>query len=184
MNDIYVYTKEQTGKSLTEASSNIEQAGKHITCERGCSYCCYQPIEVVRYEVVAVIHFLYQNPLIMRRFIENMYRYRKILLENADRFADADRGFNADCIGDIEAYLALDIPCPFLRGGVCIIHDVKPLTCAGFFSLSPVIKCKQKDGLSELYKVAHKGIPVEKRCLPDAVYYFLRDFDRKEKVVT
>ncbi|MDO8578525.1 MAG: YkgJ family cysteine cluster protein [Dehalococcoidales bacterium] len=39
-------------------------------------------------------------------------------------------------------YHKLDIPCPFLDQGQCSIHEVRPVVCASYFSLSPVEQCR------------------------------------------
>lgn len=90
-----------------------------ITCTKGCSYCCYQPVIVNVAEAALIVRWIREN--------RRMDLWRKIT-------APRDRG-DLDALMDPSVKNVIDyaekkIPCRFLTpDGFCAVYPVRPLVC-------------------------------------------------------
>jgi len=164
--------------------SGVESAQKRmsdkkaaiISCSKGCWYCCTQYIGASLQECEAIVYWLYQHRDTFNVFIRNYPEWRKRVRNNEALFqkinsmgnmqsADPDNQELRKTFLEITGEFAkLDIPCPFLAGGECIICPVRPLVCVSQVSLSPPEYCKQA--------VADIPFLIITRSTPQMPHYF------------
>ncbi|MBN9490304.1 MAG: YkgJ family cysteine cluster protein [Alphaproteobacteria bacterium] len=129
---------------VAEAEDQTEQAGKTISCRKGCGACCRQlvPISYTEGEnLLAVIDALSDSRRaeVEARFAEANVALaraglRDMLLDPQKRAGKTDRELST-------AYFALGIPCPFLEEESCSIHADRPLVCREYLVTSPAERC-------------------------------------------
>ena len=148
----YRQTLELIFEEIKTASGPYVGSGdKHITCFKGCSSCCSQFISVNLSQALVVVDYLYSNykamPVFLRDYekwlssFENNHGAMAVLtnLEGYTTRAAAMKHYSQELCTE---YHKLDIPCPFLDQGQCVIHEVRPVVCASYFSVSPVEQCR------------------------------------------
>lgn len=121
------------------------EAGKAISCRKGCGHCCRQPVPIAPAEARA-----------LRRLVDNMPAPRRESLQR--RFAKAIREFEEAGIAEELRmrsfwekghgrevglrYLALRIDCPFLEDESCTIYADRPLACREYMVTTPADHCE------------------------------------------
>lgn len=147
------------GKVGTMMESHLKQMAdekaKNISCSKGCWYCCTQFIGASLQECEAIVYWLYQHldsfSVFIRQYPEWRKRVRKneVLFQKINslgnmQFPDLDnQELRKAFLETTGEFAKLDIPCPFLAGGECIIYPVRPLACVSQVSVSPPEYCKQ-----------------------------------------
>ncbi|MCW3807965.1 YkgJ family cysteine cluster protein [Plebeiibacterium marinum] len=104
------------------------QEGKAIQCEKGCSWCCYQPVYMTTQEAVLIFEFLHQAM---------DEAQRKKVLNNAVSKYKKTKGLTEEQKQSVKA------PCPFLNQGSCSVYPVRPMACRIYLS-SDKQSCKNK----------------------------------------
>lgn len=146
-------------RKLIELISNkqIQAAqinSKTISCHKGCCYCCDEIFSISIQEGEAIVYYLYQHQNALNAFIQAFPRWLSQARKHEDIFMRrqqvATKGFQGqmtltemvDALGkEASSYWKLQIHCPFLNGGECLIYDVRPWACASLFSTSPTEWC-------------------------------------------
>lgn len=131
----------------------VEEAGKTITCHKGCGYCCSVYVFANLQECENIVHYLYEHDDILTYYLQQYPRWKsnidrlgailpriddaqeKVLFGTATE--DDRRVFNEN----LTAYAALRNPCPFLCDDACTIYEVRPYVCAGVISVNPSAYC-------------------------------------------
>lgn len=108
---------------------NPERTAK-IDCKKGCSYCCYNIVELNVFEAITINEFLHEN--FEEGDIDKIY-------EVTNNKYNLTKDFNKE-----DDTFQVRFPCPFLniQTGECKIYQVRPFTCRGFNS-SDSNKCKK-----------------------------------------
>jgi len=87
-----------------------------IACREGCSFCCFNQVEVTPLEALRIGHYLGQNcspaekDALMARVVQSL-------------------GLKAGKSQKKLARLRHQFPCPLLMGGRCSIYPLRPLVC-------------------------------------------------------
>jgi Fe-S-cluster containining protein len=127
---------------------------EEITCSKGCSNCCILSVGASIQEGEAIVYYLYHNDDALQYFLKAYSEWRakikahenlfnRELPCNAKTNPRIAGGLQYKIIDDLTeyAYSRLNIPCPFLREGVCSIYEVRPLVCAGLIATTPPERC-------------------------------------------
>ena len=107
-------------------SSNQSPA---VACGAGCSYCCHSQIHVLPIEALLILSFLSecfttkQMRLLMDRIDQRLQRTRKKSLGSLFSIKD-------------------ELPCIFLKNGMCSIYQVRPFICRAWNSMDSSL-CKK-----------------------------------------
>jgi len=104
------------------------QEGNPIQCEKGCSWCCYQPVYMTTQEAILIYEFIHQA------FDDNQ---RAKILSNAQSKYKLTKGLEE------EKKQKIKFACPFLSEGSCSIYSVRPMACRIYLS-SDKNSCKRK----------------------------------------
>jgi Fe-S-cluster containining protein len=182
----YIKKKQTYIEPLTQQFlKQIEKEGKTTPCKQGCIYstCCHEYVDANLQECEAIVYYLYQNENILSAFLKNYEIWRQKEKEAVELYKETEilrleiRAFNKPPIqkmerlehGLPEQYFNLNMPCPFLDNNQCLIHDVRPLTCVAYYSVSPLELCDPLSAKRPRIKQSHE-IPF----LSDRTFYYAK----------
>lgn len=121
-------------------------------CEKGCFYCCYQPIELLKIEKITLAEYINNelNSEIKQKIIENVLAWLDFFDNNTS---------NSEPLTSNEAFVDfrfraenIPFPCPLLINNECCVYKVRPLTCRAHVvndSKDLCLKDKLRDGSKE-----------------------------------
>jgi len=124
-------------QGLVNAVVAAAEAGKAISCRKGCGACCRQLVPISRTEGERLLSTVAALPADRRAALEARFTAAEAALAAADlkeRKGRPDRELST-------AYFALGIPCPFLEEESCSIHPDRPLVCREYLVTSPANLC-------------------------------------------
>ena len=139
-----------------EIFRQIEGRGEEITCHKGCSVCCVLYIEANIQECEAIVYYLYQNPDALFLFLQQYQEWRNRMRQSGDPFRICENALyesregkqtrNGEALLDaLLLYQELNIPCPFLHDGICMIYEVRPYVCANHYVTTPSVWCSARE---------------------------------------
>lgn len=124
-------------QGLVNAVVTAAEAGKAISCRKGCGACCRQLVPISRTEAERLLSTVAALPAERRAVLEARFAAAESALAAADlkeRKGRPDRELST-------AYFALGISCPFLEEESCSIHPDRPLVCREYLVTSPAELC-------------------------------------------
>ena len=124
-------------QGLVNAVVAAAEAGKAISCRKGCGACCRQLVPISRTEAERLMVTVANLPAERRATLEARFSAAEAALAAADlkeRKGRPDRELST-------GYFALGIPCPFLEEESCSIHPDRPLVCREYLVTSPAELC-------------------------------------------
>jgi Fe-S-cluster containining protein len=124
-------------QGLVNAVVEAAEAGKSISCRKGCGACCRQLVPVSRTEGERLLALIEAMPRERRATLHARFAAAETALESAGL---AKRGQKNDREMSL-AYFALGLPCPFLEEESCSIHPDRPLVCREYLVTSPAELC-------------------------------------------
>jgi len=113
------------------------EAGKTISCRKGCGACCRQLVPISRTEGEALLALVEAMPKERRKAVRARFAAAEAAIVHAglaERVGRSDREMSV-------AYFALRVPCPFLEEESCSIHPDRPLVCREYLVTSPAELC-------------------------------------------
>jgi Fe-S-cluster containining protein len=114
---------------LTQSfAMRTHQQNKPIACEKGCKWCCYQPVYMTTQEAILIYEFIQQS------FSSSQINH---ILSNARSKLKKTKGLKE------EQKQKVKHACPFLHEGSCSIYPVRPMACRIYLS-SDKDSCKKK----------------------------------------
>ena len=124
-------------QGLVNAVVDAAEAGKTISCRKGCGACCRQLVPVSRTEGERLLQVVEAMPSEGREALLAKFAAAETAIEVAglkERQGRSDRELST-------AYFALGVPCPFLEDESCSIHPERPLVCREYLVTSPAALC-------------------------------------------
>jgi len=140
--------------------ANTLQAGKTISCQKGCAACCRPMIPVSPPEAFALVEAIKDLPQDHQSRIKHNLAKTKERLQNSglltalQDLADSPRQHSDDDLDSLNrAYYALRLPCIFLGNEICSIYEHRPAGCRGHLVTSPPEWCQdmEKNPIEELH---------------------------------
>jgi len=113
------------------------EAGREISCRKGCGACCRQLVPISRTEGEALLALVEAMPKERRKAVRARFAAAEAAIGGAGL---AERGGRSDREMSV-AYFALGVPCPFLEAESCSIHRDRPLVCREYLVTSPAALC-------------------------------------------
>jgi len=128
------------------AKARAADAGRAITCRKGCGACCRSLVPVTEAEVRHLAQVVDELPserrrVVRGRFAEAVRRADAAGLGPAMRSAEKLDLAGHDAL--LDAYLDLRTPCPFLEEESCSIYEARPLQCREHLVLTPAEYCRR-----------------------------------------
>jgi Fe-S-cluster containining protein len=120
------------------------EAGKTISCRKGCGACCRQLVPISRTEGEALLALVEAMPKERRQSLSERFAAANEALTKAglrDRLLDPGQRTGLTDRDLSTAYFALGIACPFLEEESCSIHADRPLICREYLVTSPAELC-------------------------------------------
>ncbi|MFL6467023.1 MAG: YkgJ family cysteine cluster protein [Pyrinomonadaceae bacterium] len=151
----------QMADSFADIGVQIDaEAGRSVSCQAGCTACCYQAVPVSEIEIYYIAELVSALPEprrseIRRRFAESLKHFRDIgwFDDLHSRKAGSLKGAEALVL----KYYHERIPCPFLEDSMCSIYEQRPVGCREFLVTSPAENCSNPTAES----VRAVGLPVK-----------------------
>ncbi len=106
----------------------VHRENKPINCEKGCSWCCYQPVYLTTQEAILIFQYMQQSTDVsfqnsIKANVKAKYKKTKGLPEEKKQL--------------------IRHACPFLLQGACSVYPVRPMACRIYLS-SDKNSCKTK----------------------------------------
>jgi len=114
-------------------------------CRKGCSYCCYQPVQIVDCEKLVIEKYIEKDmPGKVRRNVQQNLRswlshfkaYSRPYFENAPLKED-------EVQNTIKQMASVQTACPFLVDSFCSIYKVRPMSCRLHIVRDDLSQCKE-----------------------------------------
>jgi Fe-S-cluster containining protein len=124
-------------QGLVNAVVEAAEAGKEVSCRKGCGACCRQLVPVSLSEGERLLQVVAAMPAGRRDALKTKFAAAEAAIDAAGltaRGQRSDRELSA-------AYFALRVPCPFLEDESCSIHPERPLVCREYLVTSPAALC-------------------------------------------
>jgi Fe-S-cluster containining protein len=136
---------QQMSNSFVEMGINaVENEGGKVSCQKGCTACCYQLIPLAEIEAYRIAELVENLPEprrseIKKRFDEACRHFYEInWFERLDKSACLS---NEDREKVVLEYFYEGVGCPFLENGECSIYEERPLSCREYLVTSPAENC-------------------------------------------
>jgi Fe-S-cluster containining protein len=113
-------------------------------CRSGCAHCCQLRVVAFPHELIAIYLYVKRN-LSSERVLEIKSRIRKQF--------DVVKNFTQD------EHFTTNVQCPLLEDNKCSVYPVRPLSCAGYHSMSEAA-CKDSNEHPEIVGNENGGIPM------------------------
>lgn len=131
----------------TLLASHSKETGLPVTCARGCSACCYEPVYVYEKEAR---HLFDGIPA------EHLEEVKAKVVEWHKQFISS-AVFQAKEPGVVD-YLRLRLPCPLLHENQCLVYDRRPTGCRLHLALGPKTLCENLNKrLTQRYAQSPEG---------------------------
>jgi Fe-S-cluster containining protein len=128
--------------AITDAAGN----GREVTCRVGCGACCRQLVPVSVPELRHLAGVLAEHPQsdrIALRYDALQDKLRATGLYDPVREV---AGLSRDAVARLaREYFRLDVSCPFLEEGQCLIYSDRPLACREYLVTSAAVECGRPD---------------------------------------
>ncbi len=124
-------------QGLVNAVVAAAEAGKTVSCRKGCGACCRQLVPVSRSEGERLLRVVDSMPAGRREALQARFVAAEEAIEAAGLDQRQGRGDRELSV----AYFALGMPCPFLEDESCSIHQERPLICREYLVSSPPELC-------------------------------------------
>ena len=135
-----------TDAILGLAEAVTVEAGKEISCKKGCAACCRQLVPVSRGDAAHLRQVLDRLPEERQSVIKERFEAAKERLVDAglyDRVVAATHHISPkDRMHLGVEYFKEQLACPFLENEECSIHADRPLSCREYLVTSPAKHCE------------------------------------------
>ncbi len=125
------------------------EAGKSVSCRKGCGHCCRQLVPIAPAEARALARLVEDLPAIRRELIKRRFSRTVSELTATGLLEELrDRRFWQKGHGREVGlrYLAMRRDCPFLEEETCSIYADRPIACREYLVTSPAENCSSPDG--------------------------------------
>src|SRR3982075_3721196 len=124
-------------QGLVNAVVEAAEAGKAVSCRKGCGACCRQLVPVSRTEGERLLQLVAAMPPERRDALSGRFAAAEAAI---DRGGVKERGGRRDRAPS-GSYFPLRIRCPSLEDESCSIHPERPLVCREYLVTSPAELC-------------------------------------------
>ncbi len=125
------------------------EAGKTVSCKKGCAACCRMLVPVSAPEAFALRDMIHALSEPRRLATLNKIAEARARLEQADlltrltQVAETEQQLSDEEIEPLNReYYALRMSCPFLEDEICTIHEHRPAACRELLVTSPAELCQ------------------------------------------
>lgn len=120
-----------------------QHSGK-ITCRKGCDHCCRLMVMSFTFEGVLIANRLLRTGAsginVIKKFQDDGQAQRSLIQEYTSAGVREQHDLAA------KAWFRKGEPCPLLVGSLCSAYDIRPLSCASHYVVTPPCQCGPPDG--------------------------------------
>ncbi|MBN1123493.1 MAG: hypothetical protein JXA82_00700 [Sedimentisphaerales bacterium] len=126
-----------------QLETSLEGFNKHVSCRRGCSYCCYYMVPVSCAEAFHISREVVKLPHNLReRILVSMQEAGRCLINHRPPNPEDRHEDDTSCLYELSNwYRSLHLACPFLVNHICSIYDTRPLACREYWVFSDPENC-------------------------------------------
>jgi Fe-S-cluster containining protein len=108
-------------RAIDDKIDALQRSGASVACAPGCAFCCHLRVDVFPHEASALLHHL----------------RTQLAPERAARIEERIRA-NARRVDAMtpKQHRSAGLACAWLENGLCSAHEVRPVACATYHSLS------------------------------------------------
>ncbi len=124
--------------------AKAEGEGRAVSCQKGCSACCSQPVPIAEFEAYNLAEVVVRLPEprraeVIEKFDAAVTHFARIgWFEKFQKFNSLTaEGFSEVLL----EYMREDVSCPFLLDGACSIYEDRPLVCREYLVTNPPENC-------------------------------------------
>ena len=146
--ELLIKINEVTGDAHKQVDSEIAKVRK--ACQKGCSSCCHQIVDVFTWEEPKIFEFIFRkfDRKKKRELARNLKRWFKIFNKHT-RDASRSDPLSFDEIRNIQhVFRENKVACPFLIGSSCSIYDVRPMVCRVHYQADTSENCQRDPHLT------------------------------------
>lgn len=121
-------------RNMSQAIGLAYKKGLSIPCGKGCFACCNEPVHVAKQEVDRILHELARLPA------EDQERVKAAVKAWHEAFDKTP--FRQQQEPSVFAYRAARLPCPLLKGGLCMVYEARPIGCRGHVAVGERRHCE------------------------------------------
>jgi Fe-S-cluster containining protein len=134
-------------QTIAAAVKREEQAGRSISCRKGCSACCRgHAVPITPAEAYRLTRLVEELPEPRRSVVRERFQAAVTRLTEAgllDAYLRRVPVTSGELAGDVSRrFFALGIACPFLDDDVCSIHPQRPFVCREYHVTTPADLCR------------------------------------------
>ena len=142
--------QKMTSTLVDMAVSETEEAGKQISCKKGCGACCRQLVPLAEIEAHQLAELVEQMPEperthVKQRFDAACSHFAEIGWFDQLSSLERESGGLASIGMD---YFRQGVACPFLVDESCSIHADRPVACREYLVTSPSENCASPSALT------------------------------------
>lgn len=115
-------------KQMDTMIASAAKKNNPISCKRGCSFCCYVPVEISKTEAMLIVEEMDEEDV---HYLKKQFGHEGFI-HNWKRMKHTDR------------------KCLFLDNNECSIYDIRPLNCRTYTVSSPAEDCDIEGGKPEV----------------------------------
>ncbi len=144
MIDLLPVIRTLTDAVVDAAVEAHNKQGAAVTCEQGCTSCCYHLVPVASFEARFLRDIVLEMPEPRRTAVRERFADARRRLLEAGRLESL---LDTDAMGGVDfadlgpRYHRLWIPCPFLEEQMCSIYPFRPTVCRQHLVTSPPQNC-------------------------------------------
>jgi Fe-S-cluster containining protein len=143
----------------------MAEAGKKISCRKGCGACCRQLVPVALAEVHMLRDLVDALPEPRRSEVRGRFVQAQAKLLEAgmtNRLTEPGRLGEESVRALSDQYFVLGIACPFLEEESCSIHPDRPIRCREYLVTSPAEHCARpsNDDIKTIPLPAKTSVPL------------------------
>jgi Fe-S-cluster containining protein len=131
---------------IDAAVTAAEEAGEHVSCQKGCSACCRtQPVPITPPEAFALARLVDALPEPRQTAVRSAFAAAAEQLRAAelyDLYMRRDPATTREtALAAVRRYMNLALACPFLENDACSIYLDRPFVCRQYLVTSPPDLC-------------------------------------------
>lgn len=114
-----------------------------LACRKACSHCCFLRVACFPHEAIGIYLYLHRTQTKLKiKQIKEKIKHQYTIIKNLSE----------------EEHYTTNIECPLLEDNICLTYPVRPISCAGYHSLSEE-KCKYSNDNPNITDTQEASIP-------------------------
>ena len=155
LTDLVAPARALTDEIVSLTIDHVLDEGKRVSCRKHCDACCRYLVPVCLPEALQVSEEISRLTGDRRRKVLRSFESaaRTIARTDPPELPECGEGDDEEACNATAAaglwYARLDLPCPYLRSGLCRFYEARPLACREHFATCPPSQCSRDDQIDD-----------------------------------